>query len=38
MRQFQVKGTSELYVTGVVTSTINRRFKLYSDNGGQAQP
>ena len=31
----QVKGTSELYVTGVVTSTIGRRFKLYSDNGGQ---
>lgn len=31
----QVKGTSELYVTGVVTSTIDRRFKLYSDNGGQ---
>lgn len=31
----QIKGTSELYVTGVVTSGAGRRFKLYSDNGGQ---
>lgn len=29
----QIKGTSELYVTGIVNSGIERRFKLYSDNG-----
>lgn len=31
----QIKGTSELYVTGVVTSGTSRRFKLYSADGGQ---
>ena len=29
----QIKGTSELYVTGILNSGIERRFKLYSDNG-----
>ena len=29
----QIKGTCELYVTGIVNSGIERRFKLYSDNG-----
>lgn len=29
----QIKGTCELYVTGIVNSGIGRRFKLYSDNG-----
>lgn len=27
----QIKGTSELYVTGIVNSGIERRFKLYSE-------